>query len=135
MEIQVTFPGNKKVAAQVGEHTIMTDQPVKYGGDGTAPTPYEHFLASLATCAGIFILGFCKERGIPTEGVSLTQRLEFGQTLMGGPATIEAIAIDINVPAGFPEKYLKTLVKVADQCAVKKTIVNPPAFKIQTVVR
>lgn len=134
MEMNITFPGGKKVNAEFDGMVVNTDQPVKYGGEGTAPTPYALFLASLGTCAGIFVLGFCRERNIPTEGISLTQRLEYRPTLTGG-AALAKIAIDINVPEGFPEKYHNALVKVAEQCAVKKTIQNPPEFQIKTVVK
>jgi ribosomal protein S12 methylthiotransferase accessory factor len=74
--IQVSFPGGKRVDAQVGAFTIRTDQPTEGGGEGSAPAPYDLFLASLATCAGIYVLGFCQARGIPTDGLALTQRHE-----------------------------------------------------------
>ncbi len=134
MELTITFPGNKKVNAEVEGMTIATDQPVRQGGDGTAPSPYLLFLASLGTCAGIYVLSFCKERNIPTEGISLTQRLEYAVNAEGKTA-LDTIAIDINVPPDFPEKYHNALIKVADQCAVKKTIMHPPKFAIKTVVR
>ncbi len=134
MEITITFPGNKKVNAEVDGMTIATDQPVKQGGDGTAPSPYLLFLASLGTCAGIYVLSFCKERNIPTDGISLTQRLEYAVNAEGKSA-LDTIALDINVPPDFPEKYHNALVKVADQCAVKKTIMHPPKFAIRAVVR
>jgi ribosomal protein S12 methylthiotransferase accessory factor len=133
MEMKITFPGGKKVYAEAGGMVIRTDQPVLHGGDGTGPSPYMLFLASIGTCAGIYVLGFCQERGIPTEGVSLTQRLEYATTPDGGSA-LDRIAIEIHVPPGFPEKYHKTLVRVADQCAVKKTIMAPPKFDVRTVV-
>lgn len=134
MEIKVTFPGGKKVYANVDGLTIKTDQPVKYGGEGSAPTPFEHFLASIGTCAGIFILGFCQERKIPTENISLLERLEYGTT-PEGKTFIDKIILEIIVPSDFPEKYHNALIKVADQCAVKKTIMNPPRFEIKTIVK
>jgi putative redox protein len=134
MEITITFPGKKKVNAEVNGMVIPTDQPKLQGGDGSAPSPYQHFLASLATCAGIYVLGFCQERGIPTDGVTLTERLEYAASPEGKPV-LDTIAIDINVPPDFPEKYRNALVKVADQCAVKKTIMHPPKFAIKTIVR
>ena len=134
MEFTITFPGNKKVNADVDGMTIATDQPVKQGGDGSAPSPYLLFLASLGTCAGIYVLSFCRERNIPTEGISLTQRLEYAVN-EEGKTVLDTIVIDINVPASFPEKYHNALIKVADQCAVKKTIMHPPKFAIRTVVR
>jgi ribosomal protein S12 methylthiotransferase accessory factor len=133
MDIRITFPGGKKVNAEIDGMVIETDQPVKYGGGGSAPTPYAHFLASLGTCAGIFILGFCEKRNISTDGISLNQRLVY-VTGLDGKTELDRIVIDIIVPPGFPDKYHNALVKVADQCAVKKTIMNPPKFEINTIV-
>lgn len=113
--------------------TIRTDQPVKYGGDGSAPAPFDYFLSSIGTCAGIYVLGFCESRKIPTEAISLVQRLEYGKT-PEGKTFIEKIVIEILVPPSFPEKYHGALQKVADQCAVKKAIMNPPKFEVMTTV-
>jgi putative redox protein len=134
MEINISFPGGKKVNAEFNGFVVRTDQPVKYGGENAAPAPYDYFLASIGTCAGIYILSFCQERKIPTERVSLRQRLEFGKT-PEGKSFIEKILIEIHVPQDFPEKYHNALIKVADQCAVKKAIMNPPKFEIRTVVQ
>ena len=133
MEITITFAGNKKVNAEVNGMVIPTDQPKLQGGDGSAPSPFVHFLASLGTCAGIYVLGFCQERGIPTDKITLTERLEY--TTEDGKSTLARIVLDINVPPDFPEKYRKALIKVADQCAVKKAIMHPPQFEIKTVVQ
>lgn len=134
MEITITFPGNKKVNAEVNGMIIPTDQPVSQGGDGTAPSPFAHFLASIGTCAGIYVLSFCKERGIPTENLSLTQRMIHAPG-PDGKMSLATIALDINVPPDFPEKYRNALIKVAEQCAVKKAIAQPPKFEITTVTR
>lgn len=134
MEITVTFPGGKKVNAEVNGMVITTDQPKQEGGDGTAPSPFAHFLASFGTCAGIYVLSFCQERGIPTDRIMLLERLEYATT-EDGKSRLNKIILDINVPPAFPEKYLKALVKVADLCAVKKTIMDPPQFEIKTNVR
>lgn len=130
MEMTIVFPGNKKVDALYNGFRISTDQPLSGGGDAGAPAPFDLFLASLGTCAGIYVLGFCQQRGIPTEGVELVQRMHFD------PAKhmIGRIDIDIRVPAGFPEKYHEALVKAASQCAVKKHIQDPPEFRISTTV-
>lgn len=134
MEFKITFPGGKKVYATTDDGmVIQTDQAAKYGGQGSAPTPYTLFLASIGTCAGIFVLGFCQERNIPTEGIELTQRIEYVTNALG-QSVMDTIAIDIKVPADFPEKYHNAIIKVADQCAVKRTIANPPKFEIKTVV-
>jgi len=133
MDITITFPGGKKVNAEVGGMVIPTDQPIQQGGDNSAPSPFAHFLASLGTCAGIYVLSFCKERGIPTDQITLTERLEY--ITEDGKSKLGKIVIDINVPPDFPEKYRNALVKVADQCAVKKAIMHPPQFEIKTVVQ
>jgi putative redox protein len=133
MEIIVSFPGGKKVNAEVNGMVISTDQPVTLGGEGTAPSPFLLFLTSIGTCAGIYVLSFCQERGIPTEKLSIVQRLEYVSN-EEGKSVLDTIALDIRIPPEFPVKYHKALVKVADQCAVKKTILHPPKFSIKTVV-
>lgn len=132
MELTVTFPGNLRVDAQTGPFTIQTDQPVKAGGDGAAPAPFTLFLASIGTCAGIYVLSFCKQRGLSTDGIRIVQRLEPSATK---PGMVGKITLDIEVPADFPEKYYDALVRAADQCAVKKHLENPPEFAVKTVVR
>jgi putative redox protein len=134
MEIKITFPGGKKVNAEFDGFVIKTDQPVKYGGENSAPNPYDHFLASIGTCAGFFVLSFCEKRNIPTEKISLVERIEHGKT-GGGKTFIEKIVLEIIVPPDFPEKYHNALIKVADQCSVKKSILKPPKFEVKTVVK
>lgn len=134
MEIKITFPGGKRVNAEFDGFVIKTDQPVKYGGENSAPSPYDHFLASIGTCAGFFILSFCEKRNIPTENISLVEHLEHGKT-KDGKTFIEKIVLEIIVPPDFPEKYHSALIKVADQCSVKKTILNPPKFEVRTMVK
>ncbi len=126
----VTFPGGARVDAQFGPHTIRTDQPPHAGGEGSAPAPFSLFLASIGTCAGIYVLGFCRQRGLPTEGIHIVQRME------GDPRTglIGRVSLDIQLPPGFPEKYRDALVRAASQCAVKKHLETPPAFDVRTVV-
>lgn len=132
MEIKVSFPGGKKVNAEFNGMLVKTDQPPKYGGEGSAPSPFDFFLSSIGTCAGIFVLSFCHERKIPTEGLSITQRVFYVPDEAGKPV-LDTIVLDIHVPPGFPEKYHKAIIKVADQCAVKKAIMNPPKFEVKTV--
>jgi ribosomal protein S12 methylthiotransferase accessory factor len=134
MDITITFPGGKKVNAEVNGMIIPTDQTKLEGGENSAPSPYFHFIASIGTCAGSYILSFCQERKIPTDNITLTERLEFATT-PEGKAFLDTIAININVPPDFPEKYHRALIKVADQCAVKKAILRPPKFAINTVVQ
>jgi len=128
MDMEISFPGGKKVDAIYKGFTIKTDQPERSGGEGLAPAPFDLFLASIGTCAGIYVLSFCQARNIPTEGIRLIQCTE------SNPETkmIDRITIKIQLPPGFPEKYGEALVKSAEFCAVKKHIHNPPAFDIYT---
>ena len=129
-EMKIVFPGNKKVDALYYGFRISTDQPQFGGGDGTAPAPFDLFLASLGTCAGIYVLGFCQQRGLPVEGIELSQRLEFDPVRR----MVSKVVLDIQVPPSFPEKYHDALVKSASLCAVKKHMETPPEFEISTVV-
>lgn len=126
MEMIVDFPGGARVDAHFGDYTVKTDQPPMGGGEGSAPTPFAVFLASLATCAGIYVLGFCKQRGLDTEGIRIVQRAH--RDPMSG--MIGKIEIEIQTPPGFPEKYLASLVRSAELCAVKKHMENPPEFEV-----
>ncbi len=130
LEMTIGFPGGKRVDATLGDVVVKTDQSKSGGGDGSAPEPFMHFLASIGTCAGIYVLGFCQSRGIPTEGIQLKQRMHWD------PATrkLSRIDLDIEVPPTFPAKYHAALVRAADQCAVKKVLMDPPSFAIETVV-
>ncbi len=125
----VSFPGGKKVNAIYDGFTIETDQDPESGGDGSAPEPFALFLASLATCSGIYVLGFCQKRQIPHEGIRITQ----SWTMEGEKKTLTDVKITIEVPTDFPEKYHSALIRVASQCKVKKTLENPPNFEVETV--
>jgi putative redox protein len=128
MEMMIDFPGGAKVDAHFGGFTVHTDQPPMGGGEGSAPTPFAVFLASLGTCAGIYVLGFCKQRGLPTEGIRIIQRM-YNDQFSGQVGKIE---LEIQVPSSFPEKYRPSLVRSAELCAVKKHFENPPQFNIFT---
>jgi ribosomal protein S12 methylthiotransferase accessory factor len=122
MEMRIDFPGGARVNASFGPHTIITDQ------DGSAPTPFATFLASLGTCAGIYVLGFCQQRGLPTEGIQIMQRIR--QNPFTG--MVDKIDLEIQVPPSFPERYHEALVRSASLCAVKKHMENPPQFDVYT---
>ncbi len=131
MDMTISFPGGARVDAQFGSFTVRTDQPLQGGGDASAPTPFALFLASLGTCAGIYVLSFCKQRGLPTDGIRISQRVE--PDLKTG--LVGTVAMDIEVPPDFPEKYHASLVRAAEQCTVKKHLEHPPSFDVKTVVR
>ena len=129
MEMMIDFPGGAQVDAHFGPFTVHTDQP-STGAYGSAPTPFEVFLSSLGTCAGIYVLGFCRQRGLPTEGIRIIQRANSDrQTGM-----VSEIEIEILVPPTFPEKYYEALVRSADQCKVKKHMEHPPLFNVHTTL-
>ena len=128
MQMKIGFPGNKKVAAEFDGFTVLTDQPVEAGGDGSAPAPFDLFLASIGTCAGIFVLSFCRKRDIPTEGLELLQTAEWNEALH----RVTKITLEIRAPKDFPEEYKNSLISVAALCTVKKHLQDPPAFEITT---
>ena len=129
-EMVFSFPGGARVDAQFGSFVVQTDQSPTGGGNGSAPTPFATFLASLGTCAGIYVLGFCRQRNLPAAGIRLVQRV----VNQPGSRRIGKIELEIQVPPEFPEKYRDALVRSANQCAVKKLIESPPEFDISTVV-
>jgi ribosomal protein S12 methylthiotransferase accessory factor len=124
MEMVIDFPGGARVDANFGPFTIQTDQPPV----ASAPTPFATFLASIGTCAGIYVLGFCQQRGIPTDNIKLIQRVH-RDTRNGMVGKIE---LEIQVPDGFPRKYLPSLTRSAELCAVKKHLEQPPQFEVYT---
>ena len=124
MEITIDFPGGARVDAVMGDMVITTNQ------DGSAPSPFSLFLASMGTCAGIYVLNFCLQRNLPTDGLRIIQRTHTN------PLTrmIERVELDIQLPPGFPEKYRDAVIRSAELCAVKKHIDQPPQFEIYTSV-
>lgn len=126
MDIRITFPGGKRVDADLGAHVVHTDQSAAHGGEGSAPEPFDLFLASLATCAGIYVLGFCQARQLPTAGISLVQRQRFNET----DHRLEQVELDVLLPDDFPEKYRTAVVRAALSCKVKKTLASPPELVV-----
>ena len=124
MEMMIDFPGGSRVDAHFGNFTIKTDQPPV----ASAPSPFDTFLAAIGTCAGIYVLGFCQQRSLPTEGLRIVQRMH------RDPATglVAKIDLEIQVPPNFPEKYLPAMVRSAELCTVKKHLENPPQFEVST---
>ena len=128
MEMTIDFPGGARVDAHFNQFTVKTDQPPQGGGEGSAPTPFATFLASLGTCAGIYVLGFCRPRSIPTEGIRLIQSME------SDPQTglVNRVSLDIQLPPEFPEKYREAVIRAAEQCTVKKHFEHPPTVAVST---
>ena len=126
--MEITFDGGKVVTAHSHGHIIKTDQPVNSGGQNSAPSPFELFLASIGTCAGIYVKSFCDNRKIPTDNIKIIQSAEYDEET-GLPVNIK---LDIKLPADFPEKYKEAVISVAELCKVKKTIASPPVFEVIT---
>lgn len=126
MDMNVYFPGGKRVYADYKGFTIETDQPVGGGGENSAPAPFDLFMASIGTCAGIYALGFMQQRNIDTDGAHITMKAHPDrQTGMIGK-----IDIEVHLPASFPEKYRGAIVSAVNLCAVKKHLHAPPAFEV-----
>lgn len=127
-EMEISFPGGARVDASYKGFTIKTDQPPQGGGEGSAPAPFDLFWVSIGTCAGIYVLSFCQQRGIPTDGIRIRQSMELNPTTR----LVERVNLDIELPDDFPAKYAPALIRSAELCAVKKHLENPPQFSIQT---
>ncbi len=126
-EITITLPGGRRVEAEVRGHKVLTDQPLDNGGEDLAPSPYEIFLASIGTCAGIFVQGFCAKREIPYENIRIRERL-----VRNAEGAVTGVELDVDLPQDFPDKYREAVVKAIDGCSVKKTIAAQPVFQVQT---
>ncbi|HEX2678777.1 MAG TPA: OsmC family protein [Polyangiales bacterium] len=125
LDIDVTFPGGKRVDARIAGKIIHSDQSVEHGGEGSAPEPFDLFLSALATCAGLYILGFCQARQLPIDGIKLVQRNHFDES-----SHLVHIDLEIVLPDDFPEKYRAAIVRAAAGCKVKKTLAAPPEFVV-----
>ena len=112
---EVQFQENKKIDIQLGGFTVKTDQPTEDGGDNTAPSPFDLFLAGLASCTAVYARSFCESRHIPCQGMSLSLDPFFKE----GAKRMEKVVITLHVPQAFPEKYIKAVIKSMGMCAVK----------------
>jgi putative redox protein len=126
MIMDIYFNGNKQVFVDIKGFTIKTDQDIKSGGNGEFPEPFTLFLASIGTCAGIYVKSFCDQRNIPTENIKLTQEQEFDKERK----MLSKIDIKIIVPQDFPEKYEGAVIQTANLCLVKRHLKD----EIQTSV-
>ena len=124
--LKVEFPGGLKVDAKLKGHTIRTDQPVRAGGEDSAPSPFELFLGSIPTCAGIFALSFCNNKSISTEGMNISMELDKDKAT----GLISKIYLNLQLPKDFPKKYQSALIRSMELCSVKKHLHNPPEFEI-----
>ena len=128
--MEIFFDGGKKVNARLNGNIIKTDQPLEAGGEGSAPSPFDLFLASIGTCAGIYVKGFCDQRDIPTDNIKIIQSMEYNHETR----LISKIGLDIKLPTDFPEKYKDAVINVANLCAVKKHLKNPPQIEVKATL-
>jgi putative redox protein len=128
--MEIYFPGGRRVYADYKGFTVETDQPVAAGGEGSAPAPFDLFMASIGTCAGIYLLAFLEQRGLAVAeaGVSMSREVD--------PQTglVSRITLDLHLPADFPEKYRAAVVRAVEQCAVKRHLQQPPAFDVRPII-
>lgn len=124
--MEITLPGGKRVDVAYKDFVVRTDQSREAGGEGGAPEPFALFLASLGACAGYYVLAFCQNRQIPTQGIRLVQRTLPRPDGKG----LGRVEIEVILPPEFPEKYVSAVVRAADACAVKKAILNPPEMVV-----
>lgn len=127
--MQIQFPGGLRVQALHEGFLIRTDQPEKSGGTGTAPSPFDLFLASIGTCAGFYVLRFFQQRGLDAEGLGLRVTPEWDPERK----LTSRIRIEVELPGTFPEKYREAVLRAVDQCSVKRHLLDPPAFDVVAV--
>ncbi|MBN3036253.1 MAG: OsmC family protein [Bacteroidales bacterium] len=127
--MEIIFAGNKKVFAQFDGFTVQTDQSAQSGGDGEHPEPFSLFLASLGTCAGIYVKYFCDQRGINANGIRLTQEITYDPQRQ----MIGEILITIHIPPDFPKKYESAVIVSASKCAVKRHLRDD--IKVHVITR
>jgi ribosomal protein S12 methylthiotransferase accessory factor len=123
-EIVVRLTGGRRVEAELDGHRVLTDQARSNGGEDTAPSPFQVFLASLGACAGIFVQGFCARRGIPFEDIKLIERPTYGTN-----GALESVEFELQLPPDFPRNYEEAVLRVIDQCSVRRTLQSPPMFR------
>jgi putative redox protein len=128
MQMEIILEDGKKVNAIYNGHIIKTDQPVEFGGENSAPAPFDLFLASLGTCAGFYVKIFCKKRDIPTDNIKIIQTMEYDEITR----MVIKVSIDIRLPQDFPDKYKDAVINSANLCAVKKHLDSPPQFEVFT---
>ena len=129
MEITVNFLDNLRLEAKFDDFTITTDQPVRYKGDGTAPSPFDYFLASSALCAAYFVKLYCLSRDIPTDDIRVSQN----NIIDPENRYNQIFQIRIELPSGISERDRQGIIRSADRCTVKKVVQQNPEFEIDAV--
>ncbi len=129
MELEIYFEDNKKVNARYKDHIIKTDQPEEEGGSNSSPAPFTLFLASIGTCAGVYVKSFCDSRDLPTDNIKILQSMHFDNV----SHLIDKISLNIQLPSDFPDKYKTALINSVNLCTVKKHLQKPPEVEVTAV--
>ncbi|MED5387832.1 MAG: OsmC domain/YcaO domain-containing protein [Pseudomonadota bacterium] len=129
MEINVNFLDNLRLEAKFDDFTVITDQPIRYKGDGSAPSPFDYFLASSAMCAAYFVKVYCKARDIPTDNIRLSQN----NIVDPENRYNQIFRIQVQLPEDISEKDRQGILRSIDRCTVKKVIQTGPEFQIEEV--
>jgi len=124
--VEISFPGGLRVDAVDGGFRVRTDQPLAQGGEGTAPSPFDLFLAALGTCSGYYALRFCQQRNLDTDGLGLSVAFERD----AADKRVALVRVGITLPPTFPERYREALLRAVGQCTVKRHLEQPPRFEI-----
>ncbi len=129
MEIKVNFLDNLRLEAKFDDYTLIADQPIRYKGDGSAPSPFDYFLASSAMCAAYFIKVYCVARDLSTDGIRLSQN----NIVDPEDRYNQIFQIQVELPDTLSEKDRAGILRSIDRCTVKKVVQTGPEFKIETV--
>lgn len=127
MEIKVNFLDNLRLEARFDDFTVITDQPIRYKGDGSAPSPFDYFLASSALCAAYFVKVYCAARDIPTEGIRLSQN----NIVDPEDRYNQIFKIQVELPESLSDKDRQGILRSIDRCTVKKVVQTGPEFVIE----
>ncbi len=127
MELRISLLGKKKIAANFDGYEVITDQPPKSGGDGSAPSPFDLFLASIGTCAGFFAQSYCQAHNLPMEGIELVQT----QVRDEKTRLVTSIKLELSLPPTFPAQHKEGIVHAINACSVKKHFANPPSIFVE----
>ncbi len=129
MEIKVNFLDNLRLEAKFDDFTVVADQPIRYKGDGSAPGPFDYFLASSALCAAYFVKLYCQTRDIPTENIRLSQN----NIVDPDNRYNQIFKIQVELPAEISDKDRQGILRSIDRCTVKKVVQTGPEFVIEQV--
>lgn len=125
-EIWVGYQGGDRFAVDVRGHRVLVDQPVDAGGEDTAPTPTELFVASLVSCVAFYARRYLARHDLPTAGLAVAATYEMADR----PARVGRIGIRLHLPEGVPAERRAPLLAVASHCTVHNTLEDPPAVDI-----